>query len=198
MTRQVYTVGHSNQSVEALIRLLDQHQIEVVVDTRSRPFSRHTPHFNQGALSATLKQSGRRYSFLGKELGGRPEGSEFYDDEGHVLYWRLARSPDFLRGIELLERSIDRHRIALLCAEENPAACHRRLLIARVLVARAIDVQHIRAGGNLQSEAELRVAEAATQPATAQLSLFGPAEDAVWRSRQSVLPRNPPPDSSNH
>jgi len=40
-----------------------------------------------------------KYLFMGKELGGRPDGDEFYDSEGHVLYWRVAESHLFLDGI---------------------------------------------------------------------------------------------------
>src|SRR5215207_541091 len=42
----ISTIGHSNHSVEKFAGLLKRHGIEVLVDTRSHPYSRHTPHFN--------------------------------------------------------------------------------------------------------------------------------------------------------
>ena len=40
----------------------------------------------------------------------------------------------------------------MLCAEENPAHCHRRLLVARVLFEEGARVLHIRGDGRLQPE----------------------------------------------
>src|SRR5947209_11997942 len=91
----LFTVGHSNHSLEAFLELLKKHTIQVLVDTRSYPYSRHVPHFNREELCEALRQRGIKYLFLGGELGGRPTGEEFYDEEGHVLYCRLAESPTF-------------------------------------------------------------------------------------------------------
>src|SRR5207253_6245318 len=55
----------------------------------------------------------------------------------------------------LREQGVPRLRLALLCSEENPSICHRRLLIARVLREHGIAVQHIRADGSVESEEEL-------------------------------------------
>ena len=92
---------------------------------------------------------------MGRELGGRPAGAEFYDQEGHVLYSRVAESSLFLEGLERLQEGLREFRLALLCSEENPAACHRRLLVGRVLAERGVAIDHIRGDGRLQSEAEL-------------------------------------------
>jgi uncharacterized protein (DUF488 family) len=73
-----------------------------------------------------------------------------------------------------------------MCSEENPRACHRRLLIARVLVTRSIRVDHIRGDGGVETEAALQSEERST---TSQTSLFVPTEEQVWRSIQSVSPR---------
>ena len=35
------------------------------------------------------------YVFLGQELGGRPKGSQYYDDEGHVYYDKVAQTDLF-------------------------------------------------------------------------------------------------------
>src|SRR5205823_3205813 len=97
--RVIYTVGHSNHALENFLGLLTTHRIGLLVDTRSQPYSKYTPHFNGDPLAAACKAGGIDYSFLGKELGGRPSGAEFYDSEGRVLYDKLAQSPLFKRGI---------------------------------------------------------------------------------------------------
>jgi len=43
--RIVFTIGHSNHPLEVFVDLLKKHEIDVVVDVRSRPRSKYTPHF---------------------------------------------------------------------------------------------------------------------------------------------------------
>jgi uncharacterized protein (DUF488 family) len=102
--RHLFTIGHSNHPLEKFIELLRRHGVEVVVDTRSQPYSRHAPHFNRDALRAALASAGIRYSFLGEELGGRPRGEEYYDAEGYVRYDRVAAADFFQTGIARLKR----------------------------------------------------------------------------------------------
>jgi uncharacterized protein (DUF488 family) len=121
------------------------------------------------------------YVFLGKELGGRPPEPESYDTKGHVLYSAVAKSQRFASGLQRLLTGAATYRVAILCSEENPGNCHRRLLVARVLADRGITVLHIRGDGNVISEDDLgRLPED-----TAQCALFG-QDDAAWRSTRPV------------
>ncbi len=166
---------------------MKEYGIEVLVDTRSRPYSRHAPHFNAHAIEATLAGDGIGYLFLGRELGGWPEGEEFYDVEGRVDYALVETSQPFLDGIHRLEKKIRAHRVALLCSEEDPAGCHRRLLVGRVLGERRITVRHIRGDGSVQTEG---VASGD------QLVLFPEEEVSPRKSIRSVLRRRRRPSSS--
>lgn len=47
---ELYTIGHSNHSIETLIGLLKQHDIAALADVRSHPYSRYLPHFNQSSV----------------------------------------------------------------------------------------------------------------------------------------------------
>src|SRR5579864_2883090 len=104
------TIGHSNHSLDILLVLLKDHKVEIVVDTRSQPYSKYSPHFDQEALKTALAGSGIRYLYMGKELGGRPTGTEFYDSEGRVLYDRLAASALFQEGLARLEKGLQEFR----------------------------------------------------------------------------------------
>jgi uncharacterized protein (DUF488 family) len=185
----VFTIGHSNHSTKKFVGLLKGHRIEVLVDTRSRPYSRHAPHFNAKDIKATLSGDGIGYLFLGLELGGRPEGEEFYDEEGRVDYAQIEKSQPFLDGIYRLEREILVRRVALLCSEEDPEGCHRRLLVGRVLGERGMAVRHIRGDGSVQTEGEA----AGYQPV-----LFPEAEVSARKSIRSVLRKRQHPSSSGH
>ena len=171
----LYTVGHSNHSEEKFLDLLRQHEIEVLVDVRSQPFSRYNPQFNDSNLKRALESAGIRYLFMGDQLGGRPEGEELLDDEGRALYHRMAESPAFLTGIERLQRGIAEHRTAIMCSEEDPAVCHRHLLVTRVVCGRGIAVLHIRGDGRLDTEEQIA-------PTEKQGVLFADLEADSWKS----------------
>ncbi len=188
------TIGHSNHAMERFLELLKLHGVDVVADIRSYPYSKYSPQYDQARLKSVLQAAGILYAYLGDDLGGRPDGREFYDPDGHVLYSKVATADFFLRGMERLERGIRRYRKpAILCSEENPSVCHRRLLVTRVLTDRGTAVSHIRGDGSLQSEEELRVAESLPQ-----LALFTAPEDETWKSIPSVLRRKAQNSFSAH
>ena len=186
---RLFSIGHSNHTLERFIDLLRQHGIEILVDARSHPYSRFAPHYNRASLERAVIAPGIKYLYLGKELGGRPKGEEFYDTDGCVLYGRLAESPSFLDGIKRLENVIADYRAALMCAEENPSGCHRRLLVGRVLAIRGVRLEHIRGDGRIQTEAENH-AEEERRRLNGQIAFFDDAsQDKAWRSIQSVSQR---------
>jgi len=191
--KRLFSIGHSNQDTDALMSLLKTHGVEVVVDVRSSPHSGYASQFDREPLEAALNRAGLKYLFLGKELGGHPDDPACYDGDGHVVYERVAASGPFLEGIRRLENGAGRFRIAMLCSEEDPAQCHRRLLVGRVLASRGIAVDHIRGDGRVQTEQELTLEETGGQG-----DLFEGLEDgATWRrSTQSVSRKRRRPSSS--
>jgi uncharacterized protein (DUF488 family) len=184
----VYTIGHSSHSSEEFVALLRRHNIEVLVDVRSAPYSKYAPQFDREILPSDLIPAGIKYLHLGDKIGGRPKKSSQYDASGHVIYGKMATEPEFLSGIERLETGMSRYRVALMCGEEDPTNCHRRLLISRVLLERGHQVQHIRGDGRLESDAEL-TQESGKPLVNPQPSLFAEIEEDQWRSTVSVLPK---------
>lgn len=193
---RVFTIGHSNHELRKLIDLLKFNKIDVVVDIRSNPHSRFAPQFNKDGFKKVIHAAGVKYLFLGKEVGGKPKDPEFYDPDGFVLYSRIAESPIFLEGIERLMNGIRNYRVVLMCSEENPAHCHRRLLVGRVLDKKGVQIYHIRGDGRLQSEDEVaREADQSTKD-NGQQKLFDLEEVPEWKSTQSVLQKRAPKNSS--
>jgi uncharacterized protein (DUF488 family) len=191
--RRIMTVGHSNHDEPTLLALLQQHEVQVLADVRSQPYSKYTTHFNSDQIKPALAEAGINYVFLGKELGGRPAESDFYDADGHVRYDLLAASPLFLKGIERLEKGIQNYRVAMMCSEENPLECHRHLLVGRVLAERGIELVHIRGDGRLQTNHEL-IQQSHTSDHRQQF-LFDELKEPPWRSIRSVLPKQRPASS---
>jgi len=150
--------------------LLRQHGIEVLADVRSKPYTRYSRHFNGPELKQSAFASGFKYLFLGKEMGGMPENRDYYDEDGHLDYVRVATGAPFQHGLERLKNGIGLYRVVLMCGEENPQGCHRRNLIAKQLAPQGIIVNHIRADGSLQTEQDLLELE--KEPDNGQLRLF--------------------------
>jgi hypothetical protein len=141
----LYTIGHSNHSLEKFLELLLMHKITTIVDVRSIPQSRFSPQFNQKNLIEALTQIGCRYVFLGKELGGKRQEK---DDEVLAL-------PIFQEGCERLLREIVGNRVALLCSEKDPAKCHRTYWVSRAL-CNHLRIRHILADGSTITHEELQ------------------------------------------
>ena len=152
----IYTIGHSTHSWEDFLKLLATHGIEVVADVRSKPYSRFNPQFNRDAFMSHLEEAGLRYLFLGKELGGKPQDPDRpLADE---LVWEYIRSrPQFREGLDSLLEEARHAKVCLLCAEADPARCHRGQLLAPELVAQGVEVQHIMADGCLLNHKDLQI-----------------------------------------
>jgi uncharacterized protein (DUF488 family) len=165
----ILTVGHSNQPVSHLLALLRRHDIAVLVDVRSQPYSRFATQFNREQLEPAVTNAHLRYLFMGEELGGRQLGKIPSLDERLARADDVAHLPAFQRGIDRLLDGAGRYRIAILCAEEDPTECHRRLWVGRALRARGATVLHIRGDGRLDADEALKRLE---PPAGEQLRLF--------------------------
>lgn len=180
------TIGHSNHSPEHFQALLKQHRIEVLVDVRSWPHSRYVGWADRASLPELVAAVQTKYLFLGHQLGGRPKDGVFYDDEGYVLYGRVAAGKQFRAGLARLQRGMTQYRVAVMCSEEDPESCHRRLLVAKVMLDEGYQVTHIRGDGRCQIE------PGPIDPFAG--SLFDEGE-RQWKSSRSVS-RKPPPRTS--
>jgi uncharacterized protein (DUF488 family) len=152
---RILTVGHSNHPVERLVALLQQHGVQVLVDVRSQPYSRFAHQFNRENLAPVVTNAGLQYLFLGEELGGRQLGRIADNQERKAAYDKVVTLPDFQRGIERVLAGAETYRIALLCAEEDPTECHRRVWVTRALRERGAEVLHLRGDGHLDSDDQL-------------------------------------------
>ncbi len=107
----LFTIGHSNHSIERFLALLAEHEIEVLIDVRSHPGSRFNPQFNQKRLEASLAELGIEYRWMGRHLGGR----------GGVS----AESPNFVRDMDAVLTLAAERNLVIACSEAKPQSCHR-------------------------------------------------------------------------
>ena len=102
----IYTVGHSNHTIDHFLDLLKANSITAIADVRSHPYSKFTPHFSKDALKIELDKNNISYVFLGKELGVRSDNSECYVN-GKVQYDLLAKQECFTQGIDRLKQGMN-------------------------------------------------------------------------------------------
>jgi uncharacterized protein (DUF488 family) len=144
----IFTIGHSNHTLENFWALLNRHGIEAVADVRSQPYAR-LDYFNREFLAAELKAAGIDYIFLGRELGARRDEQESYED-GAAVYEKIAVLPAFQEGLSRLRQRAAMSCLAVMCSEKEPLDCHRTILICRHLRDSEFQSKHILADGNTE------------------------------------------------
>jgi len=142
----IYTIGHSTHSIDQFVKILQAYKIELVVDVRTIPKSRHNPQFNENQLKLDLEQHDIEYLHL-KELGGLRHTTKTSINTGWTnLSFRgfvdYMQTLEFQKGIELLIEASRLKQTVIMCAEAVPWRCHRSL-IGDALVVRDIEVEDI-------------------------------------------------------
>jgi uncharacterized protein (DUF488 family) len=142
----VLTIGHSNRSIEDFIAMLQAHGVDLLVDIRTVPKSRHNPQFNLDALPGSLAATGiehRHMAGLGGLRHARKDSINMgWKNASFRGYADYMQTPEFDANLrELMALDGDR-RVAIMCAESVPWRCHRSL-VADALTARGVPVAHI-------------------------------------------------------
>lgn len=143
----VLTVGHGRLAGEALAGLVAAAGVDELVDVRRTPFSRRNPQFNRDRLADVLAGAGVAYQWW-EALGGRRETEPGSSNVG-VTPAELRGYADHLasgHGHAALTDLAERARataLAVMCAEGDPARCHRRLLADALVVVAGLAVGHL-------------------------------------------------------
>lgn len=147
MQTMIHTIGHGNRSATELIAMLQEACVEVLVDVRAHPSSRRYPQFSRAALQAELARAGIGYEWEGKALGGfrkpRPDSPHLaLAAEGFRGYADHMQTPAFEASVARLLEMAEKRRLAIMCAEKNPAECHRSF-ISDWLTTHGVTVMHL-------------------------------------------------------
>ena len=146
MTTTLYTIGHSTRPIDEFIAMLRQHAIATLVDIRTLPQSRRHPQFGQESLRASLASARIQYVHM-KGLGGlrKPAADPIDGPRRNAAFRGFAdymRTPEFARCVDELAAVAAKAPTAIMCAEGDPARCHRSL-VADALLVRGLEVIHI-------------------------------------------------------
>jgi uncharacterized protein (DUF488 family) len=151
----IFTIGHSNRSLEEFTALLLEAGVEALVDVRRLPGSRKYPHFNDDVLAAELPAHGISYrraeGLTGRrnvsrtvpfEVNGNWRNRSFHNYADHAL------GEEFERTLQELVDAAQHTPTVLMCSEAVWWRCHRRL-IADHLLAAGREVCHIMGPGQI-------------------------------------------------
>ncbi len=141
---KVFTIGHSNHSIDYFFELLDAFSINCIIDVRNVPESRFVPYFGKANLAQELKARDIVYLHFREEFAARRDYPAFLDEDGRIDYEKVRESATFLSGVERLRKGLEKgYCIALMCAEGDPFDCHRFVMISNYLVKNGFTVEHI-------------------------------------------------------
>jgi uncharacterized protein (DUF488 family) len=146
MKPTIYTIGHSTHTPDEFIETLQAFHIEVVVDVRTIPRSRHNPQFNKDELKKSLHKYKIDYVHL-DALGGLRHTSKAsvntaWKNASFRGFADYMQTPPFSRGIEELIELARGKRVVIMCSEAVPWRCHRSL-IGDALLLRNFRVEDI-------------------------------------------------------
>lgn len=125
-TKSIYTFGHSNRPLDIFLSKLTENKIEVLVDVRTYPVSRWTPHFSQNILSMALETVNIHYLYRGQNLGGMGKN------------WGYEDAIDELSTLS--KKGIN---VCVMCSEANYLKCHRYTDLTPSFEKQGLSVVHI-------------------------------------------------------
>lgn len=152
----IFTIGHSNYSMDKLLNMLNFFDIDCIVDIRGTPYSKYNVQFNKESFSKALISKGYLYIYMGKEFAVQREDKSLYTKEGYADFEKVVYDKNFLDGIERLKVGCKKgYRITLMGAMQDPINCHRCILLGRALKKFGFTVKHILDDYTLASQEEL-------------------------------------------
>jgi uncharacterized protein (DUF488 family) len=153
---EIFTIGHSNYTVDRLIDMLKHYNINTVVDIRGTPYSKYNIQFNKETIRQTLINKGFIYIYMGKEFAVQRQNKALYNKEGYADFEKVVKDEDFIRGVERLKTGCEKgYKIVLLGAMQDPLNCHRCILLGRALRDDGFIIRHILDDYTLSSQEEL-------------------------------------------
>lgn len=152
-TPRIWTIGHSNRTLEEFTDLLKENSIKQVLDVRKLAGSDKFPHFNSDVLTESLDAMGIKLWKL-EPLDGRRtvskeipfEVNAWWENRSFHNYADHALSQEFTEALTELRDAGSSQHTAVMCSEAVWWRCHRRI-ISDHLLAHHVHVLHIMGPG---------------------------------------------------
>jgi uncharacterized protein (DUF488 family) len=151
MTSTIFTIGFTKKSAEEFFKLLQDAQVRKLVDIRENRVGQLAGFAKYPDLSFFLdRMAGISYDYL-PIFAPSPEIRDAYRKTRDWTQYEKS----FLnlmkqrRALEAVDAAVFEGKVALLCSEDEPDKCHRRL-VAEMLAqywssqGHVVDVKHLR------------------------------------------------------
>lgn len=144
---KLYTIGHSDRSLEDFLSLLEKFGIQILIDIRAYPHSNRFPHFSEHFLRERVKDANIDYHWAGRQLGGmrkpaRATSHPALSRDSFRGFAEYMETTDFEHAINHLLKLAAKSPTAIMCAEKDALSCHRSL-ISDYLVLKNVAVEHL-------------------------------------------------------
>jgi uncharacterized protein (DUF488 family) len=139
------TVGYERATQAEVIERLKQAGVEVLIDVRAVAASRRAG-FAKSLLAASLKEAGIDYVHL-RDLGTPKPGriaarAGRADEMKQIFQDHLAEPAAQVQLAQAAEIARER-KVALLCLEADPQACHRSIVAERIREQLGCPIEHL-------------------------------------------------------
>lgn len=128
------TIGYETDTQGGMIARLKAAEVELVLDIRAVASSRKAG-FSKTLLGNSLKEQGVDYLHL-KPLGtpkpGREAARAGRIGEMHAIFNAHLEEPEAVIALAQATELAKAKRVALLCYEDDPNCCHRRIVADRI------------------------------------------------------------------
>lgn len=131
--KRIYTIGHSTHPIEEFLEIIEAYKIELLVDIRHYPGSKHCPQFGKENLKSELEKHSILYIHL-PELGGRrrpdktSEVNSGWRSPQFKGYADYMQTHDFKMALQELMTLAQIYTTVMMCSEAVPWRCHRSLV----------------------------------------------------------------------
>ena len=119
MEKITYLIVHGSMKLDEFLEILKGKKVDMLVDVRSVPFSKHVPDFNKETLKEFLLKNNIDYVHMGTMLGGKRDPEWFN---------KHMNTKEFEKGICILQEGINGSIAAIMCSEIDYRKCHRRFI----------------------------------------------------------------------
>ncbi len=142
----VYTLGYEGLSIDTFLNVLLSRGIGRVIDVRNNPFSR-----KYGFSSSQLKEKCQEidveyYHFpalgIPSSIRKNGDGQELWTVYEETILLNASKDIDAVKGLCIEKGSL------LLCFEQDPNTCHRKILAQNISVKTSLPVYHYEHVGN--------------------------------------------------
>ena len=150
---KLFTIGHSNMTIELFIDKVKNNGVNCIIDVRSKPYSVFVPHFDKEVLKEKLKKYNIYYIFMGDDLGVKN-----LIKDNMINYNSVKEDMKALSALLRIHNGIVKgYTIALMCSEQDPIECHRFSVISRLIedIHPDIEVFHICKDGVSEPNSEV-------------------------------------------